>query len=427
MELWWLPSVIVFGGTTIAIVVIAKTLTKRNRLTQQHTRGPIGPLRAPLTDLERDAGVALVRADDALADARDELGFAAAQFGDQATEEFREAVQQAESKLRAAFRLRQQLDDDVPESPARRRDLSLRIISHCGGIQESLARHSSTFVRQRRTEADAPRRWEELRERAHTLHEQSERSQRAVESARTDFDATVLNDASSALADAQRYREAAQAALADADTSIRRGTPAGETLARADEALAHASRALDNVTAILLDLQDQRAQLAEAAERLRAMQQPARDTQLSASDQEFAARIASSLDEAHSTLETLAERGGPAASPDPARDLRAIMTAIDRLDGALAASRTQEARLAGARSALEGALRVAHSQVDSARRVVDGHRRQLGASARTRLAEAERQLQIAQDLPDPVEALDTARRASRLAEDAVALAHFEMR
>jgi hypothetical protein len=48
-----------------------------------------------------------------------------------------------------------------------------------------------------------------------------------------------------------------------------------------------------------------------------------------------------------------------------------------------------------------------------------------GVDARTRLAEAERQLTIAQAEVDPVEALDAVRRSVTLARDADALARYD--
>ena len=92
------------------------------------------------------------------------------------------------------------------------------------------------------------------------------------------------------------------------------------------------------------------------------------------------------------------------------------------LDTALASARNQEQRLSHARTALTGALLGAHSQIDEARRAMSGGR--AGVDARTRLAEAERQLMLAESEADPVEALDAARRATTAARDADALARY---
>ncbi|MCD1570917.1 TPM domain-containing protein, partial [Agromyces mediolanus] len=72
-----------------------------------------------------------------------------------------------------------------------------------------------------------------------------------------------------------------------------------------------------------------------------------------------------------------------------------------------------------------GALAIAESQLGVARALVERGRGLVGAGARTRLAEAERQLVIARQEPDPVAALDAARRAAARAADAEALASWD--
>ena len=88
----------------------------------------------------------------------------------------------------------------------------------------------------------------------------------------------------------------------------------------------------------------------------------------------------------------------------------------------VAAARNQQQRLEGARGALAGALLSARTQIAAARELI-GSRRS-GVSARARLAEAERQLLLAENEADPVEALDAARRAQTHARDADALARY---
>ncbi len=93
-----------------------------------------------------------------------------------------------------------------------------------------------------------------------------------------------------------------------------------------------------------------------------------------------------------------------------------------QLGGALASARNQQQRFDHARAAYEGTLVAARSQISVARELI-GHE---GASARarTRLAEAERQLMIAEAETDPVEALDAIRRSVTHARDADALARY---
>ena len=110
---------------------------------------------------------------------------------------------------------------------------------------------------------------------------------------------------------------------------------------------------------------------------------------------------------------------------DPFADRDRLRAARDRLEVARAAARTAQGRLDGARGALPGAIAIAESQLRVAHAAVDRGRGVVGADARTRLAEAERQLVIARQEPDPVAALDAARRAASRASDAEALAMYD--
>ena len=120
-----------------------------------------------------------------------------------------------------------------------------------------------------------------------------------------------------------------------------------------------------------------------------------------------------------------ASSGRAAALSFPQAELDALSGAIDRLDTATAAARGQSDRIAHARVALTGALAAARSHIAVARDCIAQRRGVVGAPARTRLAEAERQLVLAEGESDPVAALDTARRAVRHAEDAEALANYD--
>ena len=96
--------------------------------------------------------------------------------------------------------------------------------------------------------------------------------------------------------------------------------------------------------------------------------------------------------------------------------------AVAGLDTALATARNQQQRLEHARTALVGALVAARSQIGEAKSYMASNRS--GVDARTRLAEAERQLMLAESESDPVEALDAARRSATSARDADALARY---
>ena len=106
----------------------------------------------------------------------------------------------------------------------------------------------------------------------------------------------------------------------------------------------------------------------------------------------------------------------------PIAELDRVGNAVAELDLALASARNQQQRLEHARAALVGTLVSAKSQIAEVRGYIGS--RGGGVDARTRLAEAERQLMLAEAESDPVEALDTARRAVTHARDADALARY---
>lgn len=110
----------------------------------------------PLPDLDARAKEYLVDTDDAVRTSEEELGFATAQFGEEAAAPFAEAVQHARSQLTASFRLRQQLDDAFPEDDATRRRMLDEIISRCGDANGRLDAVSEDFDRLRSLERTAP-------------------------------------------------------------------------------------------------------------------------------------------------------------------------------------------------------------------------------------------------------------------------------
>ena len=74
-----------------------------------------------IDELRRQAGGALVQADDAVKTSEEELGFAVASYGEEATADFRAALDGAKAKVAEAFALQQQLDDARPDSDDERR------------------------------------------------------------------------------------------------------------------------------------------------------------------------------------------------------------------------------------------------------------------------------------------------------------------
>ncbi|WP_372347533.1 TPM domain-containing protein [Streptomyces sp. KL116D] len=125
--------VIAVGGAG-ALAAYAYTRRKRRMGTRTTPGGGAGaqgwgkPQLTPLPELDKQARRLLVETDDAVRTSTEELGFATAQFGDEAVEPFRAAVAYAQTELTAAFKLRQQLDDAFPEDDATKRRMLDEIV-----------------------------------------------------------------------------------------------------------------------------------------------------------------------------------------------------------------------------------------------------------------------------------------------------------
>jgi hypothetical protein len=105
---------------------------------------------------------------------------------------------------------------------------------------------------------------------------------------------------------------------------------------------------------------------------------------------------------------------------DPIAALRRVEEADAALDESLAGAREREDADRRARGLLDQALLAARSEVAAAHDVITTHRGAIGSQARTRLAEAERRLRLAEStaVADAAAALEHAQEADRLAREA---------
>jgi hypothetical protein len=118
--------------------------------------GPAGPPQPSIDELRRQAGSALVQADDAVKTSEDELGFAVASYGEEATADFRTALDGAKAKVAEAFSLQQQLDDADPDTDDERRAWYSGIIRLAGEADAILDEQAEKFDELRALERNAP-------------------------------------------------------------------------------------------------------------------------------------------------------------------------------------------------------------------------------------------------------------------------------
>ena len=410
----WVPSLVVFGSAAVAFVL---GVVGFRRLGSRREARDGDAARA----LETAAKARLVHADEAVRDAEQEVRFAEAQFGAMTARELAATVDRAKGWLREAFLLQQRLDDAEPLTAEERRNRSSRITSLCDSVERALAEAAAGLAGRRAAErgaaADAPAQ----RERAARLATRRADAAAALERLGTRFSAAALAGAHGALTRADRDLAGAESALDDAEERLAGGSarPVAELLDRSSHALDRAEAELSSVEHVELDLAAATQEASTEAAALDRELVDARRERDDATDPEAGSALAVAIGELSQLLLGREERAG-----DPFAERDRLRAGRDRLQVARATTRRAEERLDGARGALPGAIAIAESQIAVAGSAMERARAFVGAAARTRLAEAERQLGIARREADPVAALDAARRAAARASDAEALAHY---
>src|SRR5699024_2151294 len=79
----------------------------------------------------------LVSTDESIRRGKEELDIATAEFGPERTRSFTRAMNHSTTTLQKAFKIRQRLDDSIPETPEQRREMLVEIVSSCGQADDA--------------------------------------------------------------------------------------------------------------------------------------------------------------------------------------------------------------------------------------------------------------------------------------------------
>lgn len=388
-------------------------------------------LQAQDADLAKHAGSALVAADERVRLTADELAFAEAELGHEATAELSQALVAVREHLGEAFRLNQLNYDEVPDTAEELRTRNARIVQLCEWAEDLLddrtAALADKIARARRApeiivgvRADASR----LRLRIPQARETIARlAARYAPEALAQVEANpaeaeqLLGFAEHGAGVAERRREAGQReqanlALEAATESVRR---AAALLDAVETFEVEALRAESTLAAIV---EDSRGDLAVA------MREPA------------SPGVTAAMAALQSALAALPAAG---VNTDPFSQLSRLRDANAGLDAAIAAARERAARPIPSLEHVHHAIDDADRQLAVARHVIAGHRGWIGADARTRLAESERiRIELDHFLGTPAatvtvigeehreQAMAMARRIAHLAAEALQLAQRDI-
>ena len=403
------------AGGTIGVAVAAVTVVGFVILGRRARRTANAPLPG-----RTDAGVAIVRADDAVRAAADDYEFARAQFGEDRTRDFARALEAARADLDQAFALQNRLDDAEWEGENRRRGWAKSIRAMADRARTTVQAEAARFADLRRSEESAPETLKLIRAQLAAVEGRRADAAKVLAALTTDYVESAVAPVAGNLDAAATAVAEARTAADEADAAI-----AASRVTAVTDALATAQQRARDAVALLDAIDHRRDELAAAvagvttlAGEQKAALEEARSLRDAPPDPDSSAAVNAAI----GALEGELAGVGGSGRRDPVAELDRLVDAGDALDVAVSAARNQQRRLDGARGALAGALVSARTQISSVEDYIGSHGG--GAGSRTKLAEAKRELVIAENESDPVAALDAARRAQNRARDADDLARY---
>lgn len=412
---------LVIAGAAVLIVWFVLARRKRRAAAGSGKPGiPPAPPAPSIDELRRQAGTALVQADDAVRTSEEELGFAVASFGEQATADFRTALDQAKAKLGEAFALQQRLDDAEPDTDDERRGWYQDIARLAGEADGILDAQVEQFDALRDVERNAPEALARVDALAGTVEAGIVPAGQRLAELQGVYAASALAPVADNPAQAEARMAFARTTLAEATAALSRGEsgPAALGIRTAEAAVDQAKLLAAAVHRLADELAAADRTVAAGVDELDADVETARS--LGADAAAVAERVAA---------EASALRTAVAATGRDPIELQARFTKADaEIDGAIQGARDAAAAAAKLGTQLQRTLQAARAQTQSAEDYMVARRGAVGADARTRLAEAGRLIvQAEQTAPtDPAAAIATAERAQQLAASALAIAQQDV-
>ncbi|GHD43068.1 TPM domain-containing protein [Mycetocola manganoxydans] len=411
-------GLIIAGIAVLAIIVLVVLM--RRRSTKKHEVNPRAGEPAELAavsteDLQRQAGSALVDTDDAVKTSQEELGFAVAQYGEETVASFRAAIATASENLSRAFTIRQKLSDAEPDTEQQIRAWNADIIRLCIDANAALDREAAAFDELRQLENNAPAAVAGLRAEHAQVSARLSAAAGTLETLGTRFDSAALSTVADNVEQAGERLTFASTTLdaADEDIAANQLSEAAVDIRAAEESIDQAGILLDAIDKLGSDLDAADGSIADVLADLRS------DLQLARSQPDPDGSLVNVISATEGAIADVEQRRSGVHNPlNLLQRLEAANTAID---GILQRVRDAQAQFQRAQSQLGHAISSASAQVSAAEDYIVARRGAVGPDARTRLAEAGRNLVQAQQAAasDPVSALAYAQTSHQLARAAI--------
>ena len=435
-EISWFGFLVAFA--VLALAVLALWLWMRRRRRQRRKAefeaarrvdpsDPNALVAVPIDALDDLSKAIVVDVDNAVRTSDSELALAVEEFGAAQTAPFSGAVGNAKTTLAQAFNVRQILDDAVPESPQQRRDLLTRVIVAAAKADRELDAQSEAFDKLRDLVINAPTRLDTLTQQMVDLTARIGPSEQALAALRAQFAPAALASVADNVGEAKQRLGFADQNITNARQLVAR--PAGQQMGlvdairAAESSLGQARALLDAVDSAGMDINRAVSTLPSAITDIQNGITQA-STQLQQGNTPHQTELTAARDAAVVAVADAQKNGGA----DPLGAFTRLTKAdadLDRLLASVSEEREAADRLS---RAFDQALFTAQSRVKGVSDFIDTRRGSIGPEARTRLAEAVRQLQAAQDkrATNMTEAIAHANGAAMLAAQAQSLANDDV-
>jgi predicted nucleic acid-binding Zn-ribbon protein len=434
------PLLIGLGVIVIAVLILYVVMRYRHR--RRRAAELAAAKRVDATDPDALAALSLgalddlsrwkvVDVDNAVRTSANELALTLEEFGEQRTQPFSRAVDNAKAALAQAFTVRQQLDDAIPETREQRRQLLTEVILSAARADRELESQRDAFEEMRDLVVNAPSRLDALTQQIVDLTARIGPAEQRMIELHNEFDATALTSVATNVATAKdrlafadqnlsRARDLAakpvsgeQSGLVDAVHAAESSLGQARSLLDAvDSAASDIRHAVATIPSLIADIQ---AGIGHADAALQSAQK---------TKTPHLRDLAAARNAAGNALDTARGSG----SSDPLGSFTGLNKADAELNRLLAAVAEEQATAERLNRTLEQALFTAQSRVHAVSEYIDTRRGSIGPEARTRLAEASRQLEAAQDnrASDVSEAIAYANNAGALAAQAQSLANADV-
>ncbi len=427
-------AVVLIGAGVVAAGGVGTYLYFRNRRKKSQASsasyGPQGEQLDPLAslsiaDLRRKAGSLLIEADDTIKSSEQELGFAQAQYGDAAVGNFTKALLEAKTHMTESFKLQQQLDDHIPDTEEQQRSWLGEIIRRSEAALESLREQKADFDSLRELEKNAPQALANVAAGANEAEAKINSAEQSLNGLREKYADSALGhvsdnitQAKDRLAFVQNATTTAQEKLAAGESSL-----AAVAVRAAEEGLHQTNVLIDAISKVAGSLDEARNSLEGAVVETSQDLAQAKAMIQSGEHPELAGPVAGV--EAALAQVKIEIQGGKI---DPIATLDRVEKAHQALDQSLSGIRDQQEQARRAQAALQQTIMAAQSQISATSDYIAARRGGVGTEARTRLAEAQRNLDYALSISrnDPVTALTYAQQAQSLAAQAAQLAQSDV-